>query len=88
MERLFIYALITERANNNDLKSWGDAMSRLDQDKWLLAAKSEYESLLSNGTYVFRLKADGTYKARLVAKGFMQQKDIDYTDIFAPCSTY
>ncbi|KAF0711394.1 hypothetical protein AaE_012225, partial [Aphanomyces astaci] len=75
-------------------------MSRPDHAQWLLAAKSEYESLLSNRTYVlvkrrndetvlpcrwvFRLKADGTYKARLVVKGFMQQKDIDYTDIFAP----
>ncbi|KAF0702757.1 hypothetical protein AaE_015735 [Aphanomyces astaci] len=33
---------------------------------------------------VFRLKADGTYKARLVVKEFMEQKGIDYTDIFAP----
>ncbi|KAF0731878.1 hypothetical protein AaE_009247, partial [Aphanomyces astaci] len=100
MEALFVYALLADRASNNDPKDWRDAMSRPDRDKWLIAAKSEYESLLSNGTYVivkhrhdetvlpcrwvFRLKADGTYKARLVLKGFMQQKDIDYTDIFAP----
>ncbi|KAF0712383.1 hypothetical protein AaE_012040, partial [Aphanomyces astaci] len=85
MEPLFVYALLADRANNNDPKDWRDAMSRPDRDKWLLAAKSEYESLLSNGTYVlvkrrhdetvlpcrwvFRLKADGTYKARLVVKG-------------------
>ncbi|KAF0758826.1 hypothetical protein AaE_003822 [Aphanomyces astaci] len=78
MEPLFIYALLADCANNNDPKDWRDAMSLPDRDKWLLAAKSEHQSLLSKGTYVFRLKADGTYKARLVIKGFMQQKDIDY----------
>ncbi|RLO09690.1 hypothetical protein DYB28_001095 [Aphanomyces astaci] len=46
MEPLFIYALLADRATNNDPKDWRDAMSRPDRDKWLLAAKSEYESLV------------------------------------------
>ncbi|KAF0715950.1 hypothetical protein AaE_011225, partial [Aphanomyces astaci] len=51
-EPLFIYSLLADLVNNNDPKDWRDAMSRPDRDTWLLAAKSEYESLLTNGTYV------------------------------------
>ncbi|KAF0710055.1 hypothetical protein AaE_012679 [Aphanomyces astaci] len=103
LDSLSVYTLLAERAiskTNPDPQDWREAMGRDDHQKWLDAAKDEYNSLLSNGTYelvrrdptltvlrcrwVFRIKPGGIYKARLVVKGFMQQHGVDYTEIYAP----
>ncbi|KAL0361400.1 UNVERIFIED_CONTAM: Retrovirus-related Pol polyprotein from transposon TNT 1-94 [Sesamum radiatum] len=56
---------------NNDPKTYGEAMSDIDSDKWLEAMKSEMDSMGSN-------------EARLVAKGYTQRPGVDFEEIYSP----
>ncbi|KAL0458389.1 UNVERIFIED_CONTAM: hypothetical protein Slati_0466100 [Sesamum latifolium] len=67
---------------DNDPKTYGEAMSDIDSDKWLEAIKSEMDSMGSN-----QLGADGevtTFKTRLVAKGYTQRLGVDFEETYSP----
>ncbi|KAL0437720.1 UNVERIFIED_CONTAM: Retrovirus-related Pol polyprotein from transposon TNT 1-94, partial [Sesamum radiatum] len=56
---------------DNDPKTYGEAMSDIDLDKWLEAMKSEMNSMGSN-------------QARLVAKGYTQRAGVDFEETYSP----
>ncbi|KAL7281585.1 hypothetical protein ACG7TL_004902 [Trametes sanguinea] len=81
-----------------------EAMKSPDADKWRVAEKAEYDSLMENKTWVlvpcpkdrqvvanrwvYDIKQDGRYKARLVAKGFTQVWGEDYHETFLPVARF
>ncbi|KAL0361597.1 UNVERIFIED_CONTAM: Retrovirus-related Pol polyprotein from transposon TNT 1-94 [Sesamum radiatum] len=56
---------------DNDPKTYGEAMSDIDSDKWLEAMKSEMDLMGSN-------------QARLVAKGYTQRPGVDFEETYSP----
>lgn len=82
---------------SEDRENWKEAMNEeiaalKDNDTWELVQKPENVKIVDN-KWVFRLKTDSSgqttrFKARLVAKGYTQQKDIDYSETFAPVVRY
>ncbi|KAL0373260.1 UNVERIFIED_CONTAM: Retrovirus-related Pol polyprotein from transposon TNT 1-94 [Sesamum radiatum] len=67
---------------DNDPKTYGEAMSDIDSDKWLEAMKSEMDSIGSN-----EIGANGevtAFKARLVAKGYTQRPRVDFEETYSP----
>ncbi|KAL0313423.1 UNVERIFIED_CONTAM: hypothetical protein Sradi_5741600 [Sesamum radiatum] len=56
---------------DNDSKTYREAMSDIDSDKWLEAMKSEMDSMGSN-------------QARLVAKGYTQRSGVDFEETYSP----
>ncbi|KAL0430737.1 UNVERIFIED_CONTAM: Retrovirus-related Pol polyprotein from transposon TNT 1-94 [Sesamum radiatum] len=56
---------------DNDPKTYGEAMSDINSDKWLEAIKSKMDSMGSN-------------QARLVAKGYTQRPGIDFEETYSP----
>lgn len=78
-------------------KNWQSAMKEemialANNNTWCLVPLPENTKTLDN-KWVYRVKtdADGNvirFKARLVARGFNQEKDIDFTETFAPVVRY
>ncbi|KAL0434384.1 UNVERIFIED_CONTAM: Retrovirus-related Pol polyprotein from transposon TNT 1-94 [Sesamum latifolium] len=67
---------------DNDPKTYGEAMSDINSDKWLEAMKSEMDSMGSN-----QLGADGevtAFKAKLVVKGYTQRPGVDFEETYSP----
>ncbi|KAL0439274.1 UNVERIFIED_CONTAM: Retrovirus-related Pol polyprotein from transposon RE1 [Sesamum latifolium] len=61
---------------DNDPKTYGEAMSDIDSEKWLGAMKSKINSMGSNQVTAF--------KARLVAKGYTQPPGVDFEKTYSP----
>ncbi|KAL4291812.1 hypothetical protein GQ457_14G013700 [Hibiscus cannabinus] len=61
-----------------ELKTYQEAMSSLDNEKWLVAMRSEMDSMSGNQTY----------KGRLVTKGFSQIHCVDYDETFSPVAMF
>ncbi|WCJ31560.1 Transposon Ty2-LR1 Gag-Pol polyprotein [Euphorbia peplus] len=84
----------------DDPKSYKEAIEGPQSDKWRGAMESEMQSMYDNevwrlvdpfpgvkvveSMWLFKLKADNTFKGRLVAKGFRQIHGIDYDETFSP----
>ena len=66
--------------------------SLIENDTWAIVEKPVGKKTLGT-KWVFKVKrkADGSiakYKARLVVKGYLQEKDIDFKETFAPVFKY
>lgn len=63
-----------------------------ENNTWTLVPRPEVKKILTNRC-VFKIKQGPNgetekYKARLVARGHIQQKGIDYEEVFAPVTRY
>ena len=74
------------------LNSYGEAINLDEHDKWLTAAKEEFQGLTEMGVWklvdcpdncktikcrwTYMLKSDGHYKARFITKGYTQVQGI------------
>mmetsp|Transcript_7697 Transcript_7697/g.28359 ORF Transcript_7697/g.28359 Transcript_7697/m.28359 type:complete len:1164 (+) Transcript_7697:1563-5054(+) len=75
-----------------DQKPWLEAMKKeLDElnrlETFEVVRRSsiiQKKQRIISGKWVFVTKADGRRKARWVLKGFLQQKNVNFTEIFAP----
>ena len=84
--------------------SYCEAMSSLENDKWLAASTEEFKGLIEMGAWklvdgpndrkmikcrwTYVMKSDRRYKARLVAKGYTQVQGINYKETFSPVARY
>ena len=84
--------------------SYREAINLEESDKWLTAAKEEFQGLMEMGgwklvdhpadcktikcRWTFVLKANGRNKVRLVAKGYTQVQGIDYKETFSLVARY
>ncbi|KAK8504798.1 hypothetical protein V6N12_063805 [Hibiscus sabdariffa] len=59
--------------NQDEPKTYQEAVASLDSEKWLEAMRTEMDSMSENQTY----------KGRLVAKGFRQIHGVDYDETFS-----
>ncbi|KAK8578706.1 hypothetical protein V6N12_069050 [Hibiscus sabdariffa] len=64
--------------DQDEPKTYQEAVSSRDSEKWLEAMRSEMDSLSNNQTY----------KGRLVAKVFRQIHGIDYDETFSPVAMF
>ncbi|KAK8972762.1 hypothetical protein V6N11_055125 [Hibiscus sabdariffa] len=64
--------------DQDEPKTYQDAVSSPDFEKWLEAMRSEMDSMLENQTY----------KGRLVTKGFRQIHGVDYDETFSPVAMF
>ncbi|KAK8691128.1 hypothetical protein V6N13_074647 [Hibiscus sabdariffa] len=64
--------------DQDEPKTYQEAMSSLDYEKWLEAMRSEKDSMSENQTY----------KGRLVAKGFRKMHGVDYDETFSPVAMF
>ncbi|KAL0416541.1 UNVERIFIED_CONTAM: Retrovirus-related Pol polyprotein from transposon TNT 1-94 [Sesamum latifolium] len=62
---------------DNDPKTYGEAISDIDSEKWIEAIKSEMDSMSS-------IREVTTFKARLVAKGYTQRPGVDFEETYSP----
>ncbi|KAK8547548.1 hypothetical protein V6N12_031685 [Hibiscus sabdariffa] len=64
--------------DHDEPKTYQEAVSSPDSEKWLEAMRSEMDSMSDNQTY----------KGRLVAKGYLQIHSIDYDETFSPVAMF
>ncbi|KAK8506813.1 hypothetical protein V6N12_000384 [Hibiscus sabdariffa] len=64
--------------DQDEPKTYQEAVSSPDSEKWLEAMRSEMDSMSENQTY----------NGRLVAKGFRQIHGVDYDEIFSPVAMF
>ena len=85
--------------DNDERVTYKEAMMDPYLEKWLIAMKSEIDSMYENqvwnlvdppeGTWIYKKKTDAdgnatVYKARLVTKVFRQIQGFDYDETFSP----
>ncbi|WVZ89574.1 LOW QUALITY PROTEIN: hypothetical protein U9M48_035957 [Paspalum notatum var. saurae] len=78
--------------DNNEPKTYKEAVMGPDSKKWLEVIRSELKSMADNQVWNWvepldQIDTDGNvhiYKARLVAKGFRQIQGVDYAETFLP----
>ena len=89
-----------ELVDQDEPRTYHEAMMSPDSEKWLQAMKSEMQSMYDNRVWnlvnppegakvigckwVHKIKHDMTFKSRLVAKCFKQTHGIDYDETFSP----
>ncbi|KAL0378433.1 UNVERIFIED_CONTAM: Retrovirus-related Pol polyprotein from transposon RE2 [Sesamum radiatum] len=69
---------------DNDPKTYGEAMSDINSDKWLEAMKFEIDSMGSNQVWTLVDPPKGARPVRLVAKGYTQRPGVDFEETYSP----
>ena len=88
-----------ELVDQDEPTTYHEAMMSPDFEKWLLAMKSEMQSMYDNQVWnlvdppegakvigckwVHKIKHDMTFKSQLAAKGFKQTHGVDYDETFS-----